>query len=46
MKRLKQLGAAAFIFFFVKGLLWLAVPTLLVLWTAGTAPLPAEVEKE
>lgn len=28
---LKRLGAAAFLFFFVKGLLWLAVP-LLVFW--------------
>lgn len=28
----RRLGAAAFLFFLIKGLLWLTVPALLVLW--------------
>jgi hypothetical protein len=32
MKRLKQVGAAAFIFFLVKGLLWLLIPGFIVFW--------------
>jgi hypothetical protein len=32
----RRLGLAGFMFFFVKGLLWLAAPFLLVWW--GTAP--------
>lgn len=28
----KTLGAAAFLFFLVKGLLWLIVPAALVVW--------------
>jgi hypothetical protein len=36
-KWLKRLGAAAFLFFFVKGLLWLTVPVL-ILWFGVAAP--------
>lgn len=28
----RRIGAAAFVFFLVKGLLWLAVPAALVVW--------------
>ena len=29
---LKRLGALGFLFFLVKGLLWLAIPGLMLLW--------------
>jgi hypothetical protein len=29
----RRLGAGAFLFFLIKGLLWLAVPTALVVWS-------------
>jgi hypothetical protein len=29
-----RLGAAAFLFFLIKGLMWLAVPAVLALWAA------------
>lgn len=29
-KRFKQLGTIAFLFFFIKGLLWLIIPGLLI----------------
>lgn len=31
---LKRLGAASFLFFLVKGLLWLLVPAAIVAWRA------------
>lgn len=31
---LKRLGAASFVFFLVKGLLWLLVPAAIVVWRA------------
>jgi len=31
---IKRLGFWGFMFFLVKGLLWLAIPALLALWTA------------
>ena len=36
MKRLKQLGAAAFLFFLIKGLLWLVIPAAAWAWYAVT----------
>lgn len=35
MRRLKQLGFAAFLFFLIKGLLWLAVPAIIALWAVN-----------
>ena len=32
---LKRLGVAGFLFFFIKGLLWLTIPSLLVAWRTG-----------
>jgi len=32
MRRLKHLGLAAFLFFLIKGLLWLAIPAFIALW--------------
>ena len=31
-KLLKRLGAVGFLFFLIKGLLWLTVPLILLLW--------------
>ena len=33
---LKRLGFWGFLFFFVKGLLWLAVPSILLYFSAGS----------
>jgi len=34
IKRLKHLGVFGFLFFFLKGMLWIVVPVLL-LWVSG-----------
>lgn len=36
MKHLKRVSAAAFIFFLVKGLLWLLIPGFIVFWNLMT----------
>lgn len=33
-KWFKRLGVAGFLFFFIKGLLWLIVPAVLIWWSA------------
>ena len=34
----RRLGIAGFLFFLIKGLLWLAVPAALVAWRSLTGP--------
>ncbi len=34
-KRIRQLGVIGFLFFFIKGLLWLIIPALLVYFGVG-----------
>lgn len=33
---LKRLGFAGFMFFMIKGLLWLAIPAVVIVWRAMT----------